>query len=223
MFIISLMSFQMETQSNYSNEEYDYSDNESVCSKSRKNFKTREDYMQYLESKGKGYSFDDDGYKVPKIDFCGYIHWPRDGDYIRKFNPESYWDGMWKDEQSYLNFWNKFFEDFYNDKHSKKDDVELFKLYLKFKDTIQQITAQKSSKLIYDLNSTDLKKGLEEEDYDASYEPDEPTKYSKKHPIVTKFIKKHQPNTLPEHLKKLFNQKVTTNKTIKVPITRRYK
>ena len=208
------MSICIDIQSNYS-------DNESICSKSREDFDNREDYMDYLLYKGINFIFDEDGYKVPKVNSISYIWWPHEEDLIEKFDPNSYCYGMWRDPQSYVNFWNKYFIDFYKDMHSKKDDANLFKLYLKFKDVVKEIIYNGYTEVYTNSDADQITNYYEAEEQEL--EDFEPVKYSKQKPTVTKYINKYQLNTLPEYSRKYFNKKVTTNKTIIAPVTTRIK
>ena len=202
-------------------EEYEYSECQSVCSLNRYDFETKEDYMGYLIEKGKDYTYDQDGYKIPKVKLCGYIRRPREQDYIDKYNPQCL--GLWKNEECYVNFWNKYFEDFYNDAHPKKDDERLFKLYQEFYKVVDSIKYQRYAIDDYDDDDHDWynEEQKEVEEFEKSCEPDTPVKYTKQKPLVVKYISKHQLNSLPEYARKCFNQKISTNKTIRAPITKR--
>lgn len=221
-----LMSYQMENQFNdyleyyYSTEEYQYSECQSVCSMDRSDFESKDDYVVYLVSKGKDYTYDEDGYKIPKVDLCGYIRYPKDEDYIDKFNPNKL--SMWRTEDCYVNFWNKYFENFYNDDHPESKDADLFKTYQEFYKVVQSIKENRYALDDYD-SCSQYWKDLEEEfaEFERSCEPEEPLKYTKVKPSIVKYISKHQLKTLPDYAQKHFNQKIVTNKTIKAPSTKR--
>lgn len=222
------MLFPIENQYNskyYShNDEYEYSDDESVCSMNRTDFNTREQYMEYLRDNGKGYSYDKDGYKYPKVNFCGYSLHLINEDFVQKMDPHSIYEGMWKNNDCYLKFWKEYFHDFCKGVHPKSDDERLFQLYQKF------------SKIENSLNHTNYEdydntllhemwdfENLQYQEFEEQCEPEPAVKYSKQMPVVTKYIKKHQFDALPEHAKKYFNKSIATNKTIKVPATNRRK
>lgn len=226
------MSFQMENQIDFNyypnNDEYEYSDDESVCSMNRTDFDSREQYMDYLISKGKGVSYDKDGYKHPKVNFCGYFCHLLESDFDKKVDPNSFYEGMWKNTDCYIKFWREYFYDFCEHVHPKSDEERLSNLYQQFCEVEEGIY---SNKCPYYDEDDGFKWYLELvamqqqefEEFEKACEPEPSVKYFKKKPTVIKYIGKHQMNALPEHARKYFNQSVATNKTIKAPITPRRK
>lgn len=226
------MSYQMENQFDFNhhpnNDEYAYSDDESVCSMDRSDFDSREQYMDYLVSKGKGISYDKDGFKHPKANFCGYFCFLSDADFDKKWDPNSFYEGMWKSPDCYIKFWNEYFHDFCEHVHPKSDEERLSNLYQQFCKVEEGINTDNC--LYYD--EADGFKWYQElvamqqqeiDEYEETCEPEPACKYFKRKPVVTRYIKKHQLNALPEHARKYFNQSVATNKTIKAPVTNRRK
>jgi hypothetical protein len=138
---------------------------------------------------------------------------------LNKYNPRCIY--LWKSDECYVNFWNRYFEDFYNDLHPKEDDEMIFKLYQEFWKVVYGI---KYNRYAFDGDSYDQYwKEVDEEiaEFERSCEPDTPGKYTKEKPSIVKYIGKHQLKALPDHVQKNFNQKVSTNKTVKAPSSKR--